>query len=162
MDGSGLTEFLLDLTEDEELSRSYGEDPDSVISARGLDQYGDLLKSGNVEQMRKVVRAEIMGQAVGDLIKGVMRPTGDEEPEAIIAGVRIPGVRGPEEPIPGVMESSSGDAMKGVREPPPPDEPIPGVMEPGQPDEGIRGVMEPGPPDEGIRGVMEPGPPESA
>jgi hypothetical protein len=149
MDGAGsrLTEFLLDLTEKEELHQAFDNDADSVITSRGLDQYRDLLKSGDVEQMRKAVRAEITGQAAGEMVKGVMRPP-DGEPEAIIAGVRIPGVRAPEEPIPGVMEpSSSGEAMKGVMGPPPPEEPIPGVMAPGPEDEGIRGVMEPGPPD---------------
>jgi hypothetical protein len=151
MDGSGsrLTEFLLDLTEDEKLSRAFKNNAPSVISSRGLGRHEKLILSGDVAQLRKAVRAELAGQPVPDLVKGVMSPP-DKEPDPIIAGVRIPGVRTSEEPTPGVME------------PGPPDEGIRGVMEPGPPGEGIRGVMEPGPPDEGIRGVMEPGPPESA
>jgi hypothetical protein len=119
--GSGLTEFLLDLTEDEKLSEAFQKDPDPIIESRGLTDYGDLLKSGDVEGLRRAVRVELTGEPSGGAVEGVMRPPdGDEEPEAIIAGVRIPGVREP--PIPGVMEAdTSGEAVKGVMEPGPPD-----------------------------------------
>jgi len=138
--GPSLTQFLLDLTEDEELSEAFHQDPGSIIYSRGLDRYRDLLVRGDVQGLRDAVRREISGQLPDEPWPGVREPPEEGgEPEAIIAGVRIP---------------------TGVREPPPPDEAISGVREPPPLDEPVEGVREPPPLDEPVEGVREP-PPDS-
>ena len=105
MEGSeaSLTQFLLDLTEEDDLSREFGDDPQAVIAARGLERFADLLVSNDVDALRAAVRAEITtGEVPDDLVWGIREPP-PEESDPIIAGIRVP-------PYPG------------VREPPPEDE----------------------------------------
>jgi hypothetical protein len=95
-DQPSLTEFLLDLTESDELYEKFGEDPHPLISARGLQLYQELLLSGDVQGLRDAVRAEVTRRQ-----RDKAPPSnGEDEDEEIIRGIRIFGIRTPPPPPP--------------------------------------------------------------
>jgi hypothetical protein len=91
MEGSdqpSLTEFLLDLSESEELYKRFWEDREPLILARGLERYRDLLgkKEIDVQELRDAVRTEVTGRS-GHQAPG---PDGEDLEECVIYGIRRP------------------------------------------------------------------------
>lgn len=91
--GYPLTEFLLDLTESEELSRAFLDDRQKFIKERGLKKYEPILTEEplNIQALKNAVRAEVTGESRD-------QAPGDEDDWCIIRGIRLPVIKIPPPP----------------------------------------------------------------